>query len=74
MKKVSDMSKVSEKDRKLLSHVFAIGGAAMMLGFAPEKLGCGVKGFGNSADDFKKKIKNIVGVLHMHHCLSRGIK
>jgi hypothetical protein len=59
MKKVSDMSKVSEKDRKLLSHVFAIGGAAMMLGFAPEKLGCGVKGFGNSAENFKKKIKKL---------------
>ena len=24
--------------------------------------------------DMKKKIKSIVGVLHMHHCLSRGIK
>tara|TARA_B100001123_G_scaffold109430_1_gene127373 strand:- start:159 stop:1133 length:975 start_codon:yes stop_codon:yes gene_type:complete len=24
--------------------------------------------------DVKKKIKNIVGVLHLHHCLSRGIK
>ena len=31
----------------------------MMLGFAPEKLGCGVKGMGNSADDFKKKIKKL---------------
>ena len=24
--------------------------------------------------DVRKKIKNIVGVLHLHHCLSRGIK
>ena len=24
--------------------------------------------------DIKKKIKKIVGVLHLHHCLSRGIK
>ena len=24
--------------------------------------------------DIKKKIKKIVGVIHMHHCLSRGIK
>ena len=24
--------------------------------------------------DMKKKIKKIVGVLHLHHCLSRGIK
>ena len=24
--------------------------------------------------DIKKKIKSIVGVLHLHHCLSRGIK
>ena len=24
--------------------------------------------------DVKKKIKNVVGVLHLHHCLSRGIK
>ena len=24
--------------------------------------------------DIRKKIKNIVGVLHLHHCLSRGIK
>ena len=24
--------------------------------------------------DIKKKIKNVVGVLHLHHCLSRGIK
>ena len=24
--------------------------------------------------DIKKKIKNIAGVLHLHHCLSRGIK
>ncbi|RUA15138.1 MAG: KpsF/GutQ family sugar-phosphate isomerase, partial [Alphaproteobacteria bacterium] len=24
--------------------------------------------------DINKKIKEIVGVLHLHHCLSRGIK
>ena len=24
--------------------------------------------------DMKKRIKNIVGILHMHHCLTRGIK
>ena len=24
--------------------------------------------------DLNKKIKNIIGVLHLHHCLSRGIK
>jgi len=24
--------------------------------------------------DVKKKIKNVIGVLHLHHCLSRGIK
>ena len=24
--------------------------------------------------DIKKQIKNVVGVLHLHHCLSRGIK
>ena len=24
--------------------------------------------------DIKKKIKNIVGIIHLHHCLSRGIK
>ena len=24
--------------------------------------------------DIKKKIKNVVGILHLHHCLSRGIK
>ena len=24
--------------------------------------------------DIKKKVKKIVGVLHLHHCLSRGIK
>ena len=24
--------------------------------------------------DIKKKIKNVVGVIHLHHCLSRGIK
>ena len=24
--------------------------------------------------DIKKKIKKIVGVLHLHHCLSKGIK
>jgi len=24
--------------------------------------------------DIKKKIKNVIGVLHLHHCLSRGIK
>ena len=24
--------------------------------------------------DIKKKIKKIIGVLHLHHCLSRGIK
>jgi len=26
------------------------------------------------SQDVKKKIKNVVGVLHLHHCLSRGIK
>ena len=25
-------------------------------------------------EEIKKKIKKIVGVLHLHHCLSRGIK
>ena len=24
--------------------------------------------------DIKKKIKNVVGIIHLHHCLSRGIK
>jgi len=24
--------------------------------------------------DIKKKIKNIIGIIHLHHCLSRGIK
>ena len=24
--------------------------------------------------DINKKIKKIVGVIHLHHCLSRGIK
>ena len=24
--------------------------------------------------NIKKKIKKIVGVIHLHHCLSRGIK
>ena len=24
--------------------------------------------------DIKKKIKNVIGVIHLHHCLSRGIK
>ena len=24
--------------------------------------------------DVNKKIKNIIGVIHLHHCLSRGIK
>ena len=24
--------------------------------------------------DIRKKIKKLVGVLHLHHCLSRGIK
>ena len=24
--------------------------------------------------DIKKKIKNVVGILHLHHCLSKGIK
>ena len=24
--------------------------------------------------DINKKIKNVVGVLHLHHCLNRGIK
>ena len=24
--------------------------------------------------DIKKKIKNVIGILHLHHCLSRGIK
>ena len=26
------------------------------------------------SQDIKKKIKNVIGVLHLHHCLSRGIK
>jgi len=25
-------------------------------------------------NDIKKKIKNVIGILHLHHCLSRGIK
>ena len=24
--------------------------------------------------DINKKIKNIIGIIHLHHCLSRGIK
>ena len=24
--------------------------------------------------DIKKKIKKVIGILHLHHCLSRGIK
>jgi CBS domain-containing protein len=24
--------------------------------------------------DINKKIKNIIGILHLHHCLSQGIK
>ena len=24
--------------------------------------------------DIKKKNKNVIGILHLHHCLSRGIK
>jgi hypothetical protein len=24
--------------------------------------------------DMKKKIKQVIGILHLHHCLSRGIK
>ena len=24
--------------------------------------------------DIKKKIKKVVGILHLHHCLNRGIK
>ena len=24
--------------------------------------------------DIKKKIKNVIGIIHLHHCLSRGIK
>ena len=24
--------------------------------------------------DIKKKIKNVVGIIHLHHCLSRGVK
>ena len=24
--------------------------------------------------DINKKIKNVIGVIHLHHCLSRGIK
>ena len=24
--------------------------------------------------DINKKIKNVIGILHLHHCLSRGIK
>ena len=24
--------------------------------------------------DVKKKIKNVAGILHLHHCLSKGIK
>jgi hypothetical protein len=24
--------------------------------------------------DINKKIKDVVGVIHLHHCLSRGIK
>jgi arabinose-5-phosphate isomerase len=26
------------------------------------------------SQDINKKIKNVIGVLHLHHCLSRGIK
>ena len=25
-------------------------------------------------EDIKKKVKRVVGVLHLHHCLSHGIK
>ena len=25
-------------------------------------------------EDINKKIKNIIGIIHLHHCLSRGIK
>ena len=24
--------------------------------------------------DVNKKVKNVIGILHLHHCLSRGIK
>ena len=24
--------------------------------------------------EINKKIKNVIGILHLHHCLSRGIK
>ena len=24
--------------------------------------------------DIKKKVKSLVGILHLHHCLNRGIK
>ena len=24
--------------------------------------------------DINKKIKNVIGIIHLHHCLSRGIK
>jgi len=24
--------------------------------------------------DINKKIKKVIGIIHMHHCLSRGIK
>ena len=26
------------------------------------------------SQDINKKIKSIVGIIHLHHCLSRGIK
>jgi len=28
----------------------------------------------NSTKDINKKIKKIIGIIHLHHCLSRGIK
>ena len=28
----------------------------------------------SSSKDMNKKIKKIVGIIHLHHCLSRGIK
>ena len=26
------------------------------------------------SQDINKKIKNVIGIIHLHHCLSRGIK
>ena len=26
------------------------------------------------SQDFRKKVKKVTGILHLHHCLSRGIK